>query len=72
MFLVDLRDKVTQLAGVDEINIPSNNTQRDEALSALSVLGYPTKQTQKVIDALLHVEPTMPVERLIKNALNKL
>jgi Holliday junction DNA helicase RuvA len=70
--LVDLRDKVTQLAGVDEINIPSNNTQRDEALSALSVLGYPTKQTQKVIDALLHVEPTMPVERLIKNALNKL
>ena len=70
--LVDLRDKVTQLAGVDEINIPSNNTQQDEALSALSVLGYPTKQTQKVIDALLHVEPTMPVERLIKNALNKL
>ena len=70
--LVDLRDKVTQLAGVDEINIPSNNTQRDEALSALSVLGYPTKQTQKVIDALLQVEPTMPVERLIKNALNKL
>lgn len=70
--LVDLRDKVTQLAGVDEINIPSNNTQRDEALSALSVLGYPAKQTQKVIDALLHVEPTMPVERLIKNALNKL
>ena len=70
--LVDLRDKVTQLAGVDEINIPSNNTQRDEALSALSVLGYPTKQTQKVIDTLLQVEPTMPVERLIKNALNKL
>jgi Holliday junction DNA helicase RuvA len=70
--LVDLRDKVTQLAGVDEISIPSNNTQRDEALSALSVLGYPTKQTQKVIDALLQVEPTMPVERLIKNALNKL
>jgi Holliday junction DNA helicase RuvA len=70
--LVDLRDKVTQLAGVDEISIPSNNTQRDEALSALSVLGYPTKQTQKVIDTLLQVEPTMPVERLIKNALNKL
>lgn len=70
--LVDLRDKVTQLAGVDEISIPSNNTQHDEALSALSVLGYPTKQTQKVIDALLQVEPTMPVERLIKNALNKL
>jgi Holliday junction DNA helicase RuvA len=50
----------------------SNNTQRDEALSALGVLGYPMKQTQKVVDALLQVEPDMPVDRLIKNALNKL
>jgi Holliday junction DNA helicase RuvA len=70
--MVDLRDKVMQLVGADEISVPSNNTQRDEALSALGVLGYPTKQTQKVIDALLQVEPNMSVERLIKNALNKL
>ena len=70
--IVDLRDKVTGLIDDEEIALVSNNTQRDEALSALGVLGYPMKQTQKVIDALLQVEPDMPVDRLIKNALNKL
>ncbi|MDG1822268.1 MAG: Holliday junction branch migration protein RuvA [Flavobacteriaceae bacterium] len=70
--IVDLRDKVTQLAGDENISITSSNTQRDEALSALSVLGYPMKQTQKIVDGLLQVEPNMSVERLIKNALNKL
>ena len=70
--IVDLRDKVTGLVGGEEIALVSNNTQRDEALSALGVLGYPMKQTQKVVDALLQVEPDMPVDRLIKNALNKL
>ena len=70
--IVDLRDKVTGIIADEEIALVSNNTQRDEALSALSVLGYPIKQTQKVIDGLLQVEPEMPVGRLIKNALNKL
>jgi len=70
--IVDLRDKVTGLIDDEEIALVSNNTQRDEALSALGVLGYPIKQTQKVVDALLQVEPDMPVDRLIKNALNKL
>ncbi len=70
--IVDLRDKVTGLLEEGEISTVSNNTHREEALSALSVLGYPVKQTQKVVDALLQVEPSMPVERLIKNALNKL
>ena len=70
--IVDLSDKVTGLLDEGEISTTSNNTQRDEALSALSVLGYPIKQTQKVVDTLLHAEPNMPVERIIKNALNKL
>ena len=70
--IVDLSDKVTGLLDEGEISTTSNNTQRDEALSALSVLGYPLKQTQKVVDTLLKAEPNMPVERIIKNALNKL
>ena len=70
--IVDLSDKVTGLLDEGEISTTSNNTQRDEALSALSVLGYPIKQTQKVVDTLLQAEPNMPVERIIKNALNKL
>ena len=70
--IIDLKDKVLNLTDDKEFNVSPNNTQREEALSALSVLGYPIKQTQRIVDSLINAEPDMPVERLIKNALNKL
>lgn len=70
--IIDLKDKVLNLTGDKEFNVSPNNTQREEALSALSVLGYPIKQTQRIVDSLINAEPDMPVERIIKNALNKL
>ena len=70
--IIDLKDKVLNLADHKEFNVSPNNTQREEALSALSVLGYPIKQTQRIVDSLINAEPDMPVERIIKNALNKL
>ena len=70
--IIDLKDKVLNLADDKEFNLSPNNTQREEALSALSVLGYPIKQTQRIVDSLMNAEPDMPVERIIKNALNKL
>ena len=70
--IIDLKDKVLNLADDKEFNVSPNNTQREEALSALSVLGYPIKQTQRIVDSLINAEPDMPVERIIKNALNKL
>ena len=70
--IIDLKDKVLNLADDKEFNLSPSNTQREEALSALSVLGYPIKQTQRIVDSLMNAEPDMPVERIIKNALNKL
>lgn len=70
--IIDLKDKVLNLIDDNEFNVSPNNTQREEALSALSVLGYPIKQTQRIVDSLINAEPDMPVERIIKNALNKL
>lgn len=70
--IIDLKDKVLNLFDDNEFNVSPNNTQREEALSALSVLGYPIKQTQRIVDSLINAEPDMPVERIIKNALNKL
>ena len=70
--IIDLKDKVLNLIDDNEFNVSPNNTQREEALSALSVLGYPIKQTQRIVDSLMNAEPDMPVERIIKNALNKL
>ena len=70
--IIDLKDKVLNLIDDNEFNVSPNNTQREEALSALSVLGYPIKQTQRIVDSLINAEPDMPVERIIKNALYKL
>ena len=70
--IIDLKDKVLNLIDDNDFNVSPNNTQREEALSALSVLGYPIKQTQRIVDSLINAEPDMPVERIIKNALNKL
>ena len=70
--IIDLKDKVLNLIDDNEFYVSPNNTQREEALSALSVLGYPIKQTQRIVDSLMNAEPDMPVERIIKNALNKL
>lgn len=70
--IIDLKDKIINLIDDKEFNVSPNNTQREEALSALSVLGYPIKQTQRIVDSLISAEPDMPVERIIKNALNKL
>ena len=50
----------------------SSNTNREEALSALVVLGYQTKSCVKILDELLSMDSEMSVERLIRNALNKL
>ena len=70
--IIDLKDKVLNLIDDNDFNVSPNNTQREEALSALSVLGYPIKQSQRIVDSLISAEPDMPVERIIKNALNKL
>ncbi len=70
--IIDLKDKILNHIDDKEFNVSPNNTQREEALSALSVLGYPVKQTQRIVDSLISAEPDMPVERIIKNALNKL
>ena len=70
--VIDLRDKVLGLVEDSDFSAPVSNTNRDEALSALEVLGYQTKACIKVLDGLLAVDPEMNVERLIRNALNKL
>ena len=70
--VIELRDKVKAVFA--DVGIPaiSSNTNREEALSALVVLGYQTKSCVKVIDELLSMDAEMSVERLIRNALNKL
>ena len=70
--IIELKDKVQNIAGMEEIPVIKSNTIKEETLSALEVLGYPRKQAEKVIDNLLQSDPDRSVEMLIKLALNKL
>ena len=70
--LVDLRDKISKTYSVDEVSGALNNTNKNEALSALEVLGFTKKQCEKVLDKILLEDKTLSVEILIKKALKNL
>lgn len=70
--IIDLKDKVLKVYGIDELSLIPNNTNKDEALSALEVLGFNKKQSEKVIDKILKAQPDALVEQIIKEALKNL
>jgi Holliday junction DNA helicase RuvA len=70
--LIELKDKIQNEVGMDEIPSLKSNTIKEETLSALEVLGYPRRQAEKVIDNIIQSAPESSVEELIKQALNKL
>ncbi|RSC94827.1 Holliday junction branch migration protein RuvA [Tenacibaculum singaporense] len=70
--IVDLKDKVLKTFDVDEVSVVQNNTNKEEALSALEVLGFARKQADKVIGNILKETPDASVEKLIKQALKNL
>jgi Holliday junction DNA helicase RuvA len=70
--LVDLKDKISKTYAIDEVSVGENNTNKNEALSALEVLGFNKKQSEKVIDQILKQDATLSVEGLIKKALKNL
>lgn len=70
--VLDLRDKVLKLYDVDEVSAVAYNTGKDEALSALEVLGFNKKLAEKVLDKAIAANPDASVETLIKTALKNL
>ena len=70
--IVDLKDKILKTFDIDEVSLSSNNTNKEEALSALEVLGFNRMQSEKVITAILKDTPNETVELLIKKALKNL
>ena len=70
--IVDLRDKLGKLDESVQFLPGSDNTIRQEALSALTMLGFGKSDTGKVLDKLLAEKSDWRVEDLIKVALKKL
>ncbi len=71
--IIDLKDKISKVELTENfVGIGAAMQQKDEAISALEVLGYHKKSSEKIIDALLKIDADMSVEQLIKQALNRL
>lgn len=70
--ILDLRDKVLKLYDLDEVSMVTNNTNKDEALSALEVLGFNKKLAEKVVDRIVRDDAAASVESIIKQALKNL
>jgi Holliday junction DNA helicase RuvA len=70
--VLDLKDKIIKIYGLDEVSLVSSNTNRNEALSALETLGFARKQAEKVCDDIVNKNPNASVETIIKQALKNL
>lgn len=70
--IIELKDKVLKIYDIDEVSVFKGNTSKDEALSALEVLGFVKKQAERVIDKIIMSQPDATVETIIKQALKNL
>ncbi|HOC47866.1 MAG TPA: Holliday junction branch migration protein RuvA [Bacteroidales bacterium] len=70
--IVDLKDKIGKHAGAGEILTFSDNTAREEALSALVMLGFARSSVLKVIDNILRENNKLQVEEIVRKALKLL
>lgn len=70
--IIELKDKVLKLYDLEEVSLVQNNTNKDEALSALEVLGFIRKAAEKVVEKIARENPDATVEFIIKQALKNL
>ncbi|SEP74413.1 Holliday junction DNA helicase subunit RuvA [Hyunsoonleella jejuensis] len=70
--IIDLKDKILKIYDIDEVSVSKDNTNKNEALSALEVLGFVKKQAERVVDKIMVSQPDATVETIIKQALKNL
>ncbi|HCT95050.1 MAG: Holliday junction DNA helicase RuvA [Bacteroidetes bacterium GWE2_39_28] len=74
--LIELKDKMVKRGSGDDFSgsfiLPQASRQRDEAASALVLLGFSKANVEKVLDTLLKENPSYSLEELIKLSLKRL
>lgn len=75
--IVELKDKIQNIgvenAGSTTTPISNANSEiYEEAVAALTMLGFAQAPSQKVVGQILHEEPDAPVQKVIKIALTRL
>ena len=70
--IIELRDKILKIYDLDETYANSNNTTREEALSALEVLGINKKSSERLVDKIIKENQDISVEEIIKETLKNI
>lgn len=70
--IIDLRDKVQKFEFVEGETPLMDNKVKEEALSALEVLGIPRKTSEKIMDKVLKQNPETSTEELVKQVLKNI
>ena len=76
--IVDLKDKILSLGIAQEVSAGTAADStipvdvRDEAVAALTMLGFSPAPTAKVVTAILTDDATLPVEKVVKLALKQI
>jgi Holliday junction DNA helicase RuvA len=73
--IVDLKDKIVKLSGVsadNQIFASETSETKEEAVAALTMLGFAATPSAKVVERILKEMPNASVEQLIKTALKML
>ena len=77
--IVDLKDKIASLGITGEVPQEAgqpadvvNKEVKDEAVGALTMLGFAPAPSAKVVVAILKEQPDLPVEQVVKLALKQI
>lgn len=76
--IIDLKDKIVSMGITSEIKVSNtahsaiNTAVKDEAVGALTMLGFSPAPSAKVVSEILQAEPTLPVEQVVKLALKQI
>uniref|UniRef100_A0AB33JLA0 Holliday junction branch migration complex subunit RuvA n=5 Tax=unclassified Prevotella TaxID=2638335 RepID=A0AB33JLA0_9BACT len=77
--IVDLKDKIVASGIADEFHVSSsaketlvNSPVKDEAVGALTMLGFSPAPTAKIVVAILTENPSLSVEAVVKEALRRI
>ena len=77
--IIDLKDKIVQSGIADEVHVNNqsntsnvNNAVKDEAVGALTMLGFSPAPSAKVVVSILTEQPELPVEQVVKLALKQI
>lgn len=67
--IIDLKDKINKAEIDDDTGMTFKNSITEEALSALSMLGFPKAKAVKAVKKIYSSNSNISVEELVKNAL---